>query len=100
MPVPPCGRPLTSAVVTAARKLLIPGCSIDLIFLIAHAGLMEPECFTDIFSRRIAAFDKVAVVGMKMPVDLAILPENDEFAPRAAGPLRRRQQPLSGLRRG
>jgi hypothetical protein len=44
MPVPPCGRPLTSAgTVAAARKLFIPGCSIDPTFLIAHVGLMEPE---------------------------------------------------------
>jgi len=52
------------------------------------------------FARRIAAFGKVAVVGIKKPVDVATLPENDEFAPRAAGLLRRRQQPLSGLRLG
>jgi len=61
---------------------------------------VEIEGFTDVFSRRIAVFDKVAVVGVKKPVDVATLPENDEFAPPAAGLLRRRQQPPSGLRRG
>lgn len=40
----------------------------------------EIEGFTDAFARRIAAFDKVAVVGIKELVDLATLPENDEFA--------------------
>ena len=43
---------------------------------------MEIEGFTDVFSRRIAVFDKVAVVGVKKPVDVATLPENDEFAPQ------------------
>jgi enoyl-CoA hydratase/carnithine racemase len=40
----------------------------------------EIEGFTDAFARRIAAFDKAAVVGIKKLVDIATLPENDEFA--------------------
>ena len=43
-PGPVRGRSLTSARALApARKLLIPGCSIGLIFLIVHGGLVEPE---------------------------------------------------------
>jgi hypothetical protein len=38
------------------------------------------EDFTDAFARRIAAFDKVAVAGIKKLVDVATLPEDDEFA--------------------
>ena len=41
----------------------------------------EIEAFTDAFARRIAAFDKVAVTGIKKLVDVATLPEDDEFAP-------------------
>jgi enoyl-CoA hydratase/carnithine racemase len=41
----------------------------------------EIEAFTDAFARRIAAFDKVAVVGIKKLVDVATLPEVGEFAP-------------------
>jgi enoyl-CoA hydratase/carnithine racemase len=37
--------------------------------------------FTDAFARRIAAFDKVAVSGIKKLVDVATLPADDEFAP-------------------
>ena len=40
----------------------------------------EIEGFTDAFARRIAAFDKVAVVGIKKLVDVATLPDDDEFA--------------------
>src|SRR6516164_5881105 len=40
----------------------------------------EIEGFTDAFARRIAAFDKVAVAGIKQLVDVATLPENNEFA--------------------
>jgi hypothetical protein len=40
----------------------------------------EIEGFTDVFARRVAAFDKVAVVGIKKLVDVATLPEDDEFA--------------------
>ena len=39
------------------------------------------EGFTDAFARRIAAFDKVAVAGIKQLVDVATLPEDGEFAP-------------------
>jgi hypothetical protein len=39
------------------------------------------ESFTDAFARRIAAFDKVAVSGIKKLVDAATLPTDDEFAP-------------------
>jgi enoyl-CoA hydratase/carnithine racemase len=39
------------------------------------------EDFTDAFARRIAVFDKVAVAGIKKLVDVATLPEDDEFAP-------------------
>jgi enoyl-CoA hydratase/carnithine racemase len=37
--------------------------------------------FTDAFARRIAAFDKVAVAGIKKLVDVGTLPDDDEFAP-------------------
>jgi enoyl-CoA hydratase/carnithine racemase len=39
------------------------------------------ETFTDAFARRISAFDKVAVAGIKELVDRATLPADDEFAP-------------------
>ena len=42
------------------------------------------EGFTDAFARRIAAFDKVAVAGIKKLVDVATLPADDEFAPGLA----------------
>jgi len=41
----------------------------------------EIEAFTDAFAHRIAAFDKVAVAGIKKLVDIATLPEEAEFAP-------------------
>ena len=41
----------------------------------------EIEEFTDVFARRIAAFDKVAVTGIKKLVDVATLPGDQEFAP-------------------
>ena len=41
----------------------------------------EIEEFTDAFARRIAAFDKVAVTGIKKLVDVATLPDDQEFAP-------------------
>jgi enoyl-CoA hydratase/carnithine racemase len=41
----------------------------------------EIDSFTDMFARRIAAFDKVAVSGIKKLVDVATLPPDDEFAP-------------------
>jgi enoyl-CoA hydratase/carnithine racemase len=41
----------------------------------------EIEAFTDAFAHRIAAFDKVAVVGIKKLVDMATLPKDGEFAP-------------------
>ena len=40
----------------------------------------EIEDFVDAFARRIAAFDKVAVTGIKELVDVATLPGNDELA--------------------
>jgi hypothetical protein len=40
----------------------------------------EIEAFTDAFARRIAAFDKVAVAGIKGQVDVATLPDDEEFA--------------------
>jgi len=40
----------------------------------------EIESFTDAFARRIAAFDKVAVAGIKKLVDVATLPDDAEFA--------------------
>ena len=40
----------------------------------------EIENFTDAFARRIAAFDKVAVAGIKKLVDVATLPDDAEFA--------------------
>jgi enoyl-CoA hydratase/carnithine racemase len=39
------------------------------------------ERFTDDFARRIAAFDKVAVAGIKKLVDVATLPQDHELAP-------------------
>jgi enoyl-CoA hydratase/carnithine racemase len=44
----------------------------------------EIEAFTDAFARRLDAFDKVAVAGIKELVDVATLPEDDEFAPGLA----------------
>jgi enoyl-CoA hydratase/carnithine racemase len=44
----------------------------------------ELEEFTDQFARRIAAFDKVAVSGIKHLVDVASLPDDTEFAPGMA----------------
>ena len=41
----------------------------------------EIESFTDAFASRIAAFDKVAVAGIKKLVDAATLPPDAEFAP-------------------
>jgi enoyl-CoA hydratase/carnithine racemase len=41
----------------------------------------EIESVTDAFARRIAAFDKVAVAGIKKLVDVATLPDHDELAP-------------------
>uniref|UniRef100_A0AAU3HP94 Enoyl-CoA hydratase/isomerase family protein n=1 Tax=Streptomyces sp. NBC_01393 TaxID=2903851 RepID=A0AAU3HP94_9ACTN len=41
----------------------------------------EIEDFTDAFARRIAAFDKVAITGIKKLVDVATLPEDSEFVP-------------------
>jgi enoyl-CoA hydratase/carnithine racemase len=41
----------------------------------------EIEGFTEAFARRIAAFDKVAVAGIKKLVDVATLPADEEFAP-------------------
>ena len=40
----------------------------------------EIERVTDAFARRIAAFDKVAIAGIKQLVDVATLPAEDEFA--------------------
>ena len=42
------------------------------------------EGFTDAFARRIASFDKVAVSGIKKLVDVATLPDDEEFAPGLA----------------
>jgi enoyl-CoA hydratase/carnithine racemase len=39
------------------------------------------ERFTDTFARRIASFDKVAVAGIKRLVDVATLPQDQEFGP-------------------
>jgi len=41
----------------------------------------EIHDFTDAFARRIAAFDRVAVAGIKHLVDVATLPDDAEFAP-------------------
>jgi len=40
----------------------------------------EIEGFTDAFARRIAAFDKVALTGIKQLIDVATLPDDAEFA--------------------
>ena len=55
----------------------------------------EIEGFVDAFARRIAAFDKVAVAGIKKLVDVATLPEDAEFAPGLAG----RTSPPPAVRR-
>jgi enoyl-CoA hydratase/carnithine racemase len=44
----------------------------------------EIEGFTDAFARRIGAFEKMAVVGIKKLVDVATLPADEEFAPGLA----------------
>ena len=54
----------------------------------------EIEGFTDAFARRIAAFDKVAVAGIKKLVDVATLPDDAEFAPGC-----RRTSPPPAVRR-
>jgi enoyl-CoA hydratase/carnithine racemase len=41
----------------------------------------EIESFTDAFASRIAAFDPVAVAGVKKLVDVATLPDDAEFVP-------------------
>src|SRR5215510_1168479 len=41
----------------------------------------EIEGFVDAFARRIATFDKVAIAGIKKLVDVATLPDDDEFIP-------------------
>jgi enoyl-CoA hydratase/carnithine racemase len=41
----------------------------------------EIEDVTDAFARRIAAFDRTAVAGIKKLVDVATLPADDEFVP-------------------
>jgi enoyl-CoA hydratase/carnithine racemase len=46
--------------------------------LVPDAAIEE---HTDAFARRIAAFDKVAVAGIKKLVDVATLPADEEFAP-------------------
>src|SRR5262249_29267283 len=40
----------------------------------------EIEGYTDAFARRIAAFDKTAIAGIKKLVDVATLPDDGEFA--------------------
>jgi hypothetical protein len=51
-----------------------------------HVNRVLPDAeivgFTDAFARRIAAFGKVAFVGIKKLADMATLLENDAFAPR------------------
>jgi enoyl-CoA hydratase/carnithine racemase len=44
----------------------------------------ELDDFVDRFARRVAAFDKVAVSGIKQLVDVASLPDDAEFAPGLA----------------
>ena len=44
----------------------------------------EIESFTDAFARRIAAFDKVAVASVKQLLDVATLPQDQEFGPGLA----------------
>ncbi len=39
----------------------------------------EIEAFTDAFARRVASFEKVAVSGIKRLMDVATLPDDDEF---------------------
>jgi len=45
---------------------------------------IQIESFTDTFARRIASFDRVSVTGIKKLVDVATLPDDEEFAPGLA----------------
>lgn len=82
----PHGPPAWSA--AAARwKILLGGDDVPAA-LAAEYGYVnrviqdvEIEGFTEPFARRIAAFDKAAVAGIKKLVDVATLPEDDELAP-------------------
>jgi enoyl-CoA hydratase/carnithine racemase len=52
--------------------------------------------FVDVFARRIAGFDKEAIVEIKALLDLASLPPDDEFRPGHAAFLRSSSRPKVG----
>ena len=54
---------------------------LDNFIRLSKLPVAEIEDFTDAFARRIAAFGKVAVTGIKKLVDVATLPADEEFAP-------------------
>jgi enoyl-CoA hydratase/carnithine racemase len=70
-----------------ALEILLGGDDIppDLAAEYGYVNRLVPDAdiedFTDGFARRIGAFDKVAVAGIKNLVDVATLPDNAEFAP-------------------
>jgi enoyl-CoA hydratase/carnithine racemase len=70
-----------------ALEILLGGDDIpaDLAASYGYVNRVVPDAdiehVTDAFARRIAAFDKVAVTGIKELVDVATLPEDSEFAP-------------------
>ena len=73
-----------------ALEILLGGDDIpaDLAVEYGYVNRLVPdadiESFTDAFAHRIAAFDRVAVAGIKQLVDVATLPADDEFAPGLA----------------
>ena len=68
-----------------ALEILLGGddISADLAAVYGYVNRLIPdaeiEAFTDAFAQRIATFDKTAVAGIKKLVDVATLPEEDEF---------------------
>jgi enoyl-CoA hydratase/carnithine racemase len=60
--------------------------------VLPDAGLAS---FVDVFARRIAGFDKAAVVGIKALLDVASLPPDDELGPGFAAFLRTSGRPQS-----
>ena len=58
----------------------------------------ELNDFVDLFARRIAGFDKVAIVGAKALLDLASLPPDEEFAPGMSAFLRTAWRPVNAAR--
>jgi enoyl-CoA hydratase/carnithine racemase len=61
--------------------------------VLPDAGL---SAFVDVFARRIAAFDKEAIVAIKALLDLASLPPDEEFRPGHAAYVRSSGRPKVG----